>query len=225
MKEFLNYIVTDCFWVLIIIGVCILVTIALLILVHDDNKKSKDGNQKLSDKAEEKDVKEEKVEENTEPVTEETTEEKSELVKEEKNIKETKKATKKAKKVEETTEEKLEEKTETKKEVAEEEKDVSEVKNTKKTSTTKKADLKPAVKETISKRVEKEEKKEVANAKYRLIYDKENASWVIRKDGAGRTIRRVKTKQEALDILKNMEEKNEEMKVVVHKKNGKFQKH
>ena len=69
-----------------------------------------------------------------------------------------------------------------------------------------------------------EENKIVKNAKYRLIYEKDNASWVIRKDGAGRTIRRVKTKQEALDILKEMEEKNDEMKVVVHKKNGKFQK-
>ena len=96
-----------------------------------------------------------------------------------------------------------------------------------KKSTTKKETKKQEEKVTPEKDDEEkkdEEKKEIKNAKYRLTYDKDKASWVIRKDGASRTIRRVKTKQEALEILKTMEEKNEDIKVVVHKKNGKFQK-
>ena len=69
-----------------------------------------------------------------------------------------------------------------------------------------------------------ESKKEEKKFNYRLTYDKENQSWTIKKAGASRVIRRTKTKQEALDILKEMEARNEDMKVVVHKKNGKFQK-
>ena len=69
-----------------------------------------------------------------------------------------------------------------------------------------------------------EENKGTSTGKYRLLYEKENKSWVIRKDGASRTIRRLQTKKEALEILENMQKGNEDLKVIVHKKNGKFQK-
>ena len=111
---------------------------------------------------------------------------------------------------------------------AEEDKEV--VKTAKKSKVkTKKQPAKVEEKQPVNEDVAEEdasgEVKKVNNAKYRLIYDRENTSWVIRKDGAGRTIRRVKTKKEALSILKEMEEKNEDIKMVIHKKNGKFQKH
>lgn len=60
-------------------------------------------------------------------------------------------------------------------------------------------------------------------AGYRLIYDKENHNWMIKKDGAKRIIRRVKTKEEALKIAKELS-KNQDTFLVVHKKDGKFQK-
>ena len=66
---------------------------------------------------------------------------------------------------------------------------------------------------------EKDEK----SGNYRLVYDKEAKEWVIKKENATRAIRRVKTKEEALKIAKQLSE-NQDANLVVHKKDGKFQK-
>lgn len=60
-------------------------------------------------------------------------------------------------------------------------------------------------------------------ASYRILYDRETKTWEIRKDNAKRVIRRVKTKKEALEIAQELS-KNQELNLVVHKKDGKFQK-
>ena len=74
-------------------------------------------------------------------------------------------------------------------------------------------------KKTASSSDDKDEKE----GNYRLVYDKENKEWVIKKENAKRAIRRVKTKEEALKIAKRLSE-NQDANLVVHKKNGKFQK-
>ncbi len=58
---------------------------------------------------------------------------------------------------------------------------------------------------------------------YRILYDRESKTWEIRKDNAKRVIRRVKTKKEALEIAQELS-KNQDVNLVVHKKDGKFQK-
>ena len=58
---------------------------------------------------------------------------------------------------------------------------------------------------------------------YRILYDKETKTWEIRKDNAKRVIRRVKTKKEALEIAQELSER-QDLNLVVHKKDGKFQK-
>ena len=68
---------------------------------------------------------------------------------------------------------------------------------------------------------EVEKKRE--DTRYRVIFDKETKTWIIKKDGAKRTIRRVRTKEEALKIAKELS-KSQDKAVVVHKKDGKFQK-
>ena len=71
--------------------------------------------------------------------------------------------------------------------------------------------------------METEEKKTEKKAIYRVIYDGENKEWMIKKDGAARVIRRVKTKAEALELAKKFAE-NQDLSLNVHKKDGKFQK-
>lgn len=58
---------------------------------------------------------------------------------------------------------------------------------------------------------------------YRLLYDKENKKWLIKKDGAKRTIDSFKTKEEALGRIQQLAA-NKDLKFIVHKKDGKFQK-
>ncbi len=58
---------------------------------------------------------------------------------------------------------------------------------------------------------------------YRVIYDKESRSWLIKKDGAKRTIASFATKDEALNRVKELSISND-LNFVVHKKDGKFQK-
>ncbi len=74
---------------------------------------------------------------------------------------------------------------------------------------------------------DKAEKKDDGAAKrkisYRIMYDKETKTWEIRKDNAKRVIRRVKTKKEALEIAQELS-KNQDLNLIVHKKDGKFQK-
>lgn len=72
-----------------------------------------------------------------------------------------------------------------------------------------------------SDQVEEEESKRPQS--YRILYDKETETWEVRKDNAKRVIRRVKTKKEALEIAKELSQ-NQDLNLVVHKKDGKFQK-
>ena len=65
--------------------------------------------------------------------------------------------------------------------------------------------------------------KKVRKAVYRVVFDKEESLWEIKKDGAKRIIASYKTKQEALDKVQNLS-KNQEINFVVMKKDGKFQK-
>ena len=58
---------------------------------------------------------------------------------------------------------------------------------------------------------------------YRVVFSKENNVWQIKKDGAKRVIDSKVTKEEALERVKQLSE-SQEMKFVVHKKDGKFQK-
>ena len=58
---------------------------------------------------------------------------------------------------------------------------------------------------------------------YRVIYDKDNRQWIIKKDGNEKITRRVNTKKEALEIVERLCE-NQDLKMIVHKRDGKFQK-
>lgn len=70
---------------------------------------------------------------------------------------------------------------------------------------------------------ENAEKEEVKKGSYRVIYSKENKVWLIKRDGAKRTIASYKTKEQALNRVSELS-KNQNAKVIVHKKDGKFQK-
>lgn len=72
------------------------------------------------------------------------------------------------------------------------------------------------------------EKEEVVEDKarkavYRVLFDKEDGLWKIKKDGAKRIIDSFKTKDEALTRVQELS-KNQDSKFVVYKKDGKFQK-
>lgn len=70
----------------------------------------------------------------------------------------------------------------------------------------------------------KEENKKTEKASiYRVIYDKENKVWQIKKDGAKRVIATKHTKEEALARVKELSQ-NKDIGYIVHKKDGKFQK-
>ena len=68
-----------------------------------------------------------------------------------------------------------------------------------------------------------EEKKSKGPHNYRVVYDKEEKIWKLRKDGAKRVIKSFATKAEALEYAKDLSERND-MGLTVHKKDGKFQK-
>ena len=70
---------------------------------------------------------------------------------------------------------------------------------------------------------ESAEKEEDKKGSYRVIYSKENKVWLIKRDGAKRTIASYKTKEQALNRVSELS-KNQNAKVIVHKKDGKFQK-
>ena len=71
---------------------------------------------------------------------------------------------------------------------------------------------------------EVEENKEPARkSMYRVIFDKEDKMWKIKKDGAKRVIDSKKTKEEALARVQELS-KSQDAKFVVYKKDGKFQK-
>lgn len=58
---------------------------------------------------------------------------------------------------------------------------------------------------------------------YRVVYDSVNKKWNIKRDGAERIIDSRKTKEEALERARILSE-NQNLKFVVYKKDGKFQK-
>ena len=97
-----------------------------------------------------------------------------------------------------------------------------------------------AVAEEKAEKVEEEEKTEIVvegeesvessnaekraiKAVYRVIYDSENREWMVKKDGAQRVIRRVRTKAEALELA-NQFATRQDLSISVQKKDGKFQK-
>ena len=67
------------------------------------------------------------------------------------------------------------------------------------------------------------EEKQARKGVYRVVYDKEDSLWKIKKDGASRVIDSRKTKEEALARVQELS-KNKNIKFVVHKKDGKMQK-
>ena len=78
---------------------------------------------------------------------------------------------------------------------------------------------KPQQDETDIEIKDKQGKKSV----YRVLFDKEEKVWKIKKDGAKRVIDSKKTKEEALNRVQELSG-NQELKFVVYKKDGKFQK-
>ncbi len=64
---------------------------------------------------------------------------------------------------------------------------------------------------------------EVKAGIYRVIYDKTDRNWKIKRDGAKRIIDSKSTKEEALIRVKELSEGND-VGYVVYKKDGKFQK-
>lgn len=74
-------------------------------------------------------------------------------------------------------------------------------------------------KEEKGEEVEEKQKKAV----YRVIFDKEDKLWKIKKDGAKRVIDSKKTKEEALERVQELS-KSQNSSFVVYKKDGKFQK-
>ena len=87
---------------------------------------------------------------------------------------------------------------------------------------------KDAAKEKPStEKIEKTDKKETETKSkkpiYRVIYDKDARVWLIKKDGAKRTISSYPTKEEALNRVKDLSSSND-LNYIVHKKDGKFQK-
>ena len=59
--------------------------------------------------------------------------------------------------------------------------------------------------------------------KFTVVYDRPKDSWVIRKAGVDRVVRRVDTKEEAMRVARALCRKYD-ANLVVHKKDGKFQK-
>lgn len=89
-----------------------------------------------------------------------------------------------------------------------------------------KADIKKVdTKKTDTKKgdTKKADTKETKNGIYRVSYDAEQRKWLIKKDGAGRTIDSCVTKEEALKRVKELS-KNQDVGFTVKKKDGKFQK-
>lgn len=59
--------------------------------------------------------------------------------------------------------------------------------------------------------------------KFTVVYDRPKDSWVIRKAGVDRVVRRVDTKEEAMRVARALCKKYD-ANLVVHKKDGRFQK-
>ena len=91
----------------------------------------------------------------------------------------------------------------------------------------KKEEVKKADKANVKAEQEEEtvivEDEKTRKAVYRVMFDKEDNEWKIKKDGAKRIIGSYKTKDEALTRVQELS-KNQDSKFVVYKKDGKFQK-
>lgn len=105
-----------------------------------------------------------------------------------------------------------------------------ETKNSSKAGAKVKTNEEKTVKKVVSKKEEKTEQtidstetEEGKKGSYRVIYSKEDKVWLIKRDGAKRTIASYKTKEQALARVSELC-KNQNAKVIVHKKDGKFQK-
>jgi len=59
---------------------------------------------------------------------------------------------------------------------------------------------------------------------YSVTYDQEKGDWVVKKRGAERATRRLRTKEEAVTFAKDLAN-NQNAVLAIHKKDGKFQKH
>ena len=64
---------------------------------------------------------------------------------------------------------------------------------------------------------------QTTQVKYVVAYDKAKQSWTVKKAGADRVLRRVATKEEAMSVARELSRKTG-ASLVVHKKDGKFQK-
>lgn len=71
----------------------------------------------------------------------------------------------------------------------------------------------------MAEKVEEKERKGV----YRVVYNKEERVWQIKKDGAKRVITSYPTKDEAMRRVKELCE-TQNSNLIVHRKDGKFQK-
>ena len=69
----------------------------------------------------------------------------------------------------------------------------------------------------------KQETTKKASTIYHVIYDKDLKEWAIRKNSSKRASKKAKTKEEAIAIATQLCENND-AKLVVHKRDGKFQK-
>ena len=96
------------------------------------------------------------------------------------------------------------------------------MKNTpKKNDKPQKSDAKNTPKNEKENKMKEEEETKLGS--YRVLYSKEEKLWLIKRDGAKRTIASYKTKEQALLRVGDLC-KNQNAKVIVHKKDGKFQK-
>lgn len=126
----------------------------------------------------------------------------------------------KKKKKEEMKEDVKEEKVEEKESAVVEDKSAVETKKSEKNKL-QKSDAKNTLKNEKEDNVKGEE--ETKLGAYRVLYGKEEKLWLIKRDGAKRTIASYKTKEQALLRVSDLC-KNQNAKVIVHKKDGKFQK-
>ncbi len=113
------------------------------------------------------------------------------------------------------------EKEKAEKEKAEKEMAEKEAKTAKTKKTTDAVATKKAAEENDEVDVEVQEK--TRKALYRVVFDKEDKLWKIKKDGAKRVIDSKKTKEEALARVQELAD-SQDSKFVVYKKDGKFQK-
>ncbi len=93
----------------------------------------------------------------------------------------------------------------------------------KETKTEEVVEVKQEPKQEDIEEVNVEVQEKTRKAVYRVIFDKEDRLWKIKKDGAKRVIDSKVTKEEALARVQELSESHD-FKFVVYKKDGKFQK-